>query len=69
MKGLIAGGALTILIALTVDASAGPKWHDKRTNVEQRMQMNVSDYTCSTGAPASLLVGVAALGLVLRRRR
>lgn len=68
MRRLIAGAGLATLLGLTAIADAGPRWMDKRTDVEMRMQMP-ENYTCNTGSPTTLVVGVAALGLVLRRRR
>ena len=67
MKRLITGAALATLLGLTAVADAGPKWTDQRTDVEMRMQLT-DDYNCSTGSPTTLVVGLAALGLLRRRR-
>jgi uncharacterized protein (TIGR03382 family) len=67
MKRLIA--ATFAMMLLPAVAVAGPKWTDGRTDVEMRMQGPSDSYSCNAGSPTTLLVGAAALGLVLRRRR
>jgi MYXO-CTERM domain-containing protein len=63
-------GVFAALLALPVLASASPrKWTDDRTQVDNLTINPGPAFTCSTGGAAELLVGAAALGLVLRRRR
>jgi MYXO-CTERM domain-containing protein len=69
MKRLILGGAFAMLLVPSVVMATPATTHVDLRNAVIDPGDHHPDFTCSTGGATSLLVGAAALGLLLRRRR
>jgi uncharacterized protein (TIGR03382 family) len=69
MKRAIFASVLAMLLGATTSATARPSRSDAVRGAIDHATMRYDQFNCSAGGPTSLLVGAAALGLVLRRRR
>jgi uncharacterized protein (TIGR03382 family) len=70
MKRTVFGGVLAALLAASSVAVAEPVCGPRCESAEQRVDQQLETYlTCNSPGASSLLVAVAALGLILRRRR